>query len=127
MNTLKLNIIHLIFFVPLLFYISSKKKETNDKLFGLLGGLTLMIPLALKPIEKYNFKNLKYIIPYIYQVPVFLYVAYKGKESNIFLLKILRNIAIVQIIFNLYYIYVHYRAKNDKHKKKKYKYLDYVY
>ena len=116
MNTLKLNIIHLILFVPLLFYIGSKKKETNDKLFGLLGGLTLMIPLALKPIEKYNFDNLKYVIPYIYQVPILLYVAYKGKESNIFFLKMLRTIAIFQLILNLYYIHDYIKNKKDKDK-----------
>lgn len=117
MNTLKLNIIHLILFVPLLLHISSKKKETNDKFFGLLGGLSLMIPLALKPIEKYNFKNLKYVIPYIYQVPIFLYVAYKGKESSMFILKILKNIAILQIILNIYFIYEYIKYEKDKEKK----------
>lgn len=127
MNTLKLNLFHLFIMIPLLFYISTNKDKTEDKYFGLLGGLTLMIPLAIKPIKKYDLKNLKYIIPYFYQIPVILYVSYYGKESKMFIFKTLKGFAILQILFNLYFIYVYYRSTNDKHKKKKYKYLDYIY
>tara|TARA_Y100000589_G_scaffold314086_1_gene336180 strand:+ start:1937 stop:2257 length:321 start_codon:yes stop_codon:yes gene_type:complete len=105
--------------IPLLFYISTNKDKTDDKYFGLLGGLTLMIPLAIKPIKKYNLKNLKYIIPYFYQIPVILYVSYYGKESKMFIFKTLKGFAILQILFNLYFIYLYYRSKNDKNNKKK--------
>ena len=115
MNSLKLNLFHLFIMVPLLFYISAKKHKTEDKYFGLLGGLTLMIPLVVEPIKKS--KNLKYIYCYITDIPVFLYVAYKGKESNINVFRTLKVFAIYHIILNIYFIYE--RIKSEKDKKKK--------
>tara|TARA_B100001123_G_C15133725_1_gene956455 strand:- start:780 stop:1103 length:324 start_codon:yes stop_codon:yes gene_type:complete len=103
--------------IPLLLYISTKKDKTEDKYFGLLGGLTLMIPLVVKPIKKYDFSNLKYFIPYLYQIPILLYVSYNGKESHMFVLKMLKGIAILQIILNLYFIYERIKSEKDKEKK----------
>lgn len=106
MNSLKLNLIHIYILVPLLIYIYFQKEKTEEKCFGFLAGIIIMIPFLIEwdLIKKYDFNNTKYILPYFYYIPLFLYISYKGQNTHNYAFKILPAVAIIQVILNIYFI-----------------------
>lgn len=104
MSMLQVNLLHIIIQGPLLAYIGYKKENTPDIAFSLLLIMGMLIPFIVrfpKKKIKSSYNRILYL-HYLFIMPAFLYLGYKGNELNPKLYQPLFYTGIIIAFYHLY-------------------------
>lgn len=102
MSMIQVNLMHILVVGPLLTYIGHQKEKTKDMFFHALGGITSLLPFIVRIPSGSDYHSVINSAHYLFYIPFFFYVSYKGNKLNQSLFGLLFGLGIIVIIVHLY-------------------------
>lgn len=102
MSMKQVNLMHILVIGPLLTYIGYHKDKTKDMFYHALGGITSLLPFIVRIPTGSDYHSVINSAHYLFYIPFFFYVSYKGNKLNESLFGLLFGLGIIVIIVHLY-------------------------
>lgn len=102
MSMIQVNLMHILVVGPLLTYIGHYRNKTKDMFFHALGGITSLLPFIVRLPTGTDYHSVINSAHYLFYIPFFFYVSYKGNKLNQSLFGLLFGLGIIVIIVHLY-------------------------
>lgn len=103
----QVNLMHIILIGTLFAYTGDKGKSAPDWAFTAIGVFALMIPFIVRfPKDLDSYRSLVNASHYLIQMPFFLYIAYKAKNSPDGVFPLLKWLGVIIVVTHLYLLFV---------------------